>query len=492
MIGRSFTRLDGAPVAANSPARRAQHRRPAVEALEARALLSFIGSIQRVNFNPQLTDNTDSDNASSALGNSVAVWVNAFSATDHDIWAQRFDSAGHPDGLPIMVDFSTADSFHPRVAMDNEGRFVVTWEDVRPDNTESIVMSYFSASGVSLTGPVPVFNVSDVGLSEFSPDVAASDGSFVITWNQEGEGHADILAERFAIAGGVPQGQGVFTVKTSRNILDSPSVAMAPDGRFDIAYNLSGASSIFLLDVFVSQYGAAGNLVRGDIPINTDSSDEVAPSISMDNAGNAVVAYGRVDSGGVGIDANRLSSGGVVGGLITVQTPSHSIEEFASVALAPNGGRFVVADSEAFSGGFFQHQVTAIASDNTLLATFGPVGAFSDSSTAISVDGLDRFFVTYAGLDLLTDHQEILSGRDFLGGEDLESALPLPTSNFQSDNASSDNGTSVVVWTNVNGFTNHDIWAQRFDVTGRAVGAPIAVDTLTTDDSLSPRVAMDS
>ncbi len=492
MIGRFCTSLEVTPTARKSAARRARRRRPAVEALEGRALLSFVGSIQRVSFNLQATDNTDSDNASSANGTSVAVWVNAFSATDHDIWAQRFDVAGHPAGFPIPVDFTTAESFDPRVAMDSQGRFVVTWEDFNSNGTDSIWMSYFDASGVSLTGPVLVSSVSDVGLGEFDPDVAASDGSLVITWNREGEGHADILAERFVIAGGVPQGQGIFTVKTSKNFLLSPSVAMAPDGRFDIAYNLSSASNVLLLDIFASQYGAAGNLVRGDIPINIDTADKATPSISMDASGNAVVAYARLLSSGVGIYANRLSSGGIVGGMITVQAPSHANEEFPSVAIAPTGGRFVVASSAFLSGGLFQHQVTAIAANNTPLATFGPVGAFSDSTTAISVDGLDRFFMTYAGLDLSTDHQEILSGRDFLAGEALVSALPQTTGNFQPDNASSANGTSVVVWTNVNGFTNHDIWAQRFDRNGNAVGAPIAVDNLTTDDSIAPHVAMDS
>ena len=488
MIHRYLTARAGAAKSA-SPGRRTCRRRPALEALEGRALLSFVGSIQRVSFNLQATDNIDSDNASSANGTSVAVWVNAYSATDHDIWAQRFDSLGHPVGGPISVDFSTADSYHPRVAMDSQGRFVVTWEDYRPDNTESIWMSDFDASGVALTGPVLVSND---GLKEVSPDVAASDGSFVITWGRLGAGRSDIVAERFAISGGLPQAQGIFNVETGAFTQGDPSVAMAPDGRFDIAYDRASGSSIFQLDIFASQYDSAGNLVRANIPINTDPADEVSPSIAMDSAGNAVVAYGQLGSGGVGIEANRLGSGGAVGGMISVLAPSFATDEFPSVALAPTGGRFVVADSASFSGGFFQHQVTAIASDNTPLATFGPIGAFSDSTTAISVDGLGRFFMTYAGLDLATDHQEILSGRDVLGGEDLVSALPQPTGNSQADNASSANGTSVVVWDNTNGFTNHDIWAQRYDRDGRPAGPPIAVDTLTTDDSVAPRVAMDS
>jgi hypothetical protein len=491
MIRRFFTGREVAPAAERSAkpaARRARRRQPVLEALEGRALLSFVGSIQRVSFDLPESDDAGSDNASSANGTSVAVWVNAFSPTDHDIWAQRFDVAGHLAGSSIMVDFSTADSYHPRVAMDSQGRFVVTWEDYH-DGTSSIWMSYFDASGVSLTGPVLVSND---GLSEASPDVAASDGSFVITWGRLGAGRSDIVAERFVISGGLPQAQGIFNVKTGAFTQGDPSVAMAPDGRFDIAYDQAGASSIFLLDIFASQYGATGNLVRANIPINTDPADESSPSIAMDNAGNAVIAYGRLDDSGVGIDANRLSSGGAVGGMITVLAPSFANELNPSVALAPTGGRFVVSDSASFSGGFFQHQVTAIASNNTPLATFGPIGAFSDSGTAISIDGLGRFFMTYAGLDLATDHQEILSGRDVLGGEDLVSALPQPTGNFQADNASSANGTSVAVWENTNGFTNHDIWAQRYDRNGRPAGAPIAVDTLTTDDSIAPRVAMDS
>ena len=69
-------------------------RRPALETLEGRALLSLLGSESRVSLNPQATDNIQSDNASSSNGTSVAVWVNEYSQSDDDIWAQRFDRNG--------------------------------------------------------------------------------------------------------------------------------------------------------------------------------------------------------------------------------------------------------------------------------------------------------------------------------------------------------------------------------------------------------------
>jgi hypothetical protein len=489
MIRRFLTRQEAAPAAENSTARRARRRRQlAVEALESRTMLSFLGSGQRISLNPQATDNTDSDNASSANGTSVAVWVNAFAGIDHDIWAQRFDNLGHPAGGPIKVDFSTADSFSPRVAMASQGDFVVTWEDHNSNGTSSIWMSYFDASGISRTALV---RVSDVGLSDVNLDVAASDGSFVITWGPRGSGRADIDAERFVIAGGVPQGQGIFTVKAATNLQGDPSVAMAPDGRFVIAYDeVEGSDNRFLFDIFASQYDAGGHLVRGDIAINTDpASLTYSPSVTVDAAGNAVVAYERQYTGGIGIYANRLSSGGSVGRLITVQDTSDD-ESDAAVALAPTGGRFVVSYA-TFRGLDIWHQVTEIASDDTPLATLGGLNTGVDAGSAISVDGLGRFFLTEDGIDG-SGHKDVFSHRDFLGGEDFVSALPQPTSNFQSDNASSASGTSVVVWTNVNGFTNHDIWGQLYNRDGRAVGAPIQVDTLTTDDSVAPHVAMDS
>jgi hypothetical protein len=484
LIRRLFTGREIAPAA-----RRAQRRRPALETLEGRALLSFIGSIQRVSFNPEATDNTDSDNASSANGTSVAVWVNAFAPTDHDIWAQFFDGTGHPNGSPIAVDFTTADSFHPRVAMDSQGRFVVTWENDSTNGNSTIWMSYFDTSGQSLTGPI---QVSSAGERDLAPDVAMSDGSIVVTWEQFGAGTSTILGERFVIAAGLPRRQSIFTVNRSRSLLENPSVAMAPDGRFGITYDEQVGFSAGNFDIIASQYGGGGNLVRANIPINTDPQIETNPSIAMDNAGNAVVVYRRVVDGGVGVYANRLSSAGAVSGLITVQDVSGIFEDDPAVALEPTGGRFVVSYAVFGGGRPFEHQVTEMAADNTPLATLGPVDLDADPSTAISIDSLGRFFMTFASSGISAVPQNIYSRRDVLGSEGLVSVLPLSTSNFQTDNASSANGTSVVVWTNVNGFTNHDIWAQLFDRNGRPAGAAIAVDTLTTDDSLAPRVAMDS
>jgi hypothetical protein len=64
---------------------------------------------------------------------------------------------------------------------------------------------------------------------------------------------------------------------------------------------------------------------------------------------------------------------------------------------------------------------------------------------------------------------------------------------FDADNASSLNGSSVVVWTDQSNFssTASDIRAQRFNATGAKVGPEIAVSLSTLDES-SPKVAMNA
>jgi hypothetical protein len=462
--------------------RRTRRHRPAVEALEGRALLSLLGSESRVSFNPQNTSNSDADNASSPDRTSVAVWVNGFSDGDNDIWAQRFDSNGRAAGAPIQVDFSTADSYAPHVSMDGQGRFVVTWQDTNPDGTTSVLMRYFGANGAPLTA---ITRVTPSGSSDWSPDVAASDGSFVISWtHQASSTNWDIQAERFVISGGVPSGQGIFVVNTDTQLENDSSVAMSPDGRFDIAYDRQYSGSDW--DILASQYDGAGSLLRSNLLINYDSSQELLPSVSMDRAGNAVVAYEEYIGGAGGADgifANRLSSGGSVGGRIAVQYVGGGVSESdPSVALAQTGGRFVVA-----YGNYQGIQVTEMGSDDSPLATLAPVAG---AGQAISIDGLGRYLVTYSRYNSASTHDDVFSRRDLLSSEDRVSLNPQVTDNSESDNASSSAGFSVAVWINTVSVSNHDIWAQRFDSNGRAAGAPIAVDS-TAADSYAPHVSMD-
>src|SRR5208337_3427628 len=98
---------------------------------EGRVTLSLVGSEFLVNSTTR-NGQFASDNASSSNGMSVAVWVDTYSNTDHDIRAQLYNSSGLRAGQEILVDYTTIDSGEPKVAMDSRGDFVVTWTNSLP------------------------------------------------------------------------------------------------------------------------------------------------------------------------------------------------------------------------------------------------------------------------------------------------------------------------------------------------------------------------
>jgi hypothetical protein len=76
MVRRFFTVRQGASAAENAAGtgtHRTRRRRPALEALEQRALLSFAGSLRQLS--ARYGDSYAPTNASSASGTSVAAWI---------------------------------------------------------------------------------------------------------------------------------------------------------------------------------------------------------------------------------------------------------------------------------------------------------------------------------------------------------------------------------------------------------------------------------
>jgi hypothetical protein len=275
----------------------------------------------------------------------------------------------------------------------------VTWENYNPNGTYSVMMRYYSATGSPLTG---ITQVTPAGSTDFNPDVAASDGSIVVTWtHQFTTADHDIYAERFVTSGGVPQAQGIFFVNIDTNDEEHPSVAMSADGRFDIAYERQYSASDS--DIIASQYDGNGALVRSFLPINFDGQFEGQPNVAMDANGNAVVVYERYNGHDLDTYANRLSSSGAIGGMINLQDGFGIGEYEPSVALSSTG-QFVVAYSSDVG-----MQVIEVGSNDTVLTAQGTGN--NGSNPSVSIDALGHYFVTYSRFNASSGHYDIFGQR---------------------------------------------------------------------------------
>ena len=146
--------------------------------------------------------------AARADGDFVVAW-NSFNqespgnATgNYGIFARRFSSAGVAQAVEFLVNtYTTAYQRYPRVAADNDGDFVVTWESQHQDgNYEGVFARRILGNGAF----GPEFQANSYTMDGQTEPVVDfdSDGDFVIAWyteeNQDGNSYG-IFAQRFTL-----------------------------------------------------------------------------------------------------------------------------------------------------------------------------------------------------------------------------------------------------------------------------------------------------
>jgi hypothetical protein len=346
----------------------------------------------RIDFPVNTTTEKDqdaSDNASSSNGISVVVWVHVYSSTDHDIYGQLYDASGKMMGSQFAIDASFADEREPAVAMDGQGNFVVTWTRTTGGNS-NVMAARYSSQGIP-SGVI--FAVADSIKPEHDPDVAMdSAGNFIVSYTLDYSAtNQDILVNRYLANGTLAR---TISVARTTNNESRSSIAAAPDGRFDIAYQYQYSSTDD--DVYLRRYDASGSpLDPWPLLIATSGYVEQAPSVSMDNSGNAVVAYFKKVGTTSYIKAARVSgNNGTVSGEISVaQATSPAYLNSPSVALRRTGGAFVVAYEFGSVLGDPAVRVTEVSSSNTITATSSTrVVRFAPE---ISIGRFDAYLVTY-------------------------------------------------------------------------------------------------
>ena len=166
------------------------------------------------------------------------------SSANHNVKAQLFDAYGHRIGGEIAVAPGRENQYHPVVAMDARGNFVVAWTLEYSLTDTDVMAARFSANGAELGAGE--FAVANSWKKEYDPSVAmAADGHFVVTYTyQFASDDTDVYAAMFRPDGTLTRH---LFVAYSSQFEGQSSVAAAPDGRFDVAYIKSG-------DVYLQRY----------------------------------------------------------------------------------------------------------------------------------------------------------------------------------------------------------------------------------------------
>jgi hypothetical protein len=285
-------------------------------------------------------------------GGFVVVWEDGErDGSQHGIFGRLFDSAGSPAGGDFQVNtYTTSRQRTPEVAMAGSGEFVVVWQSYLQDGfAYGVFGQRFSPTG-SPQGAEFRVNTAALGY-QYHPSVAMDDSAgFVVVWNgSPDDNFGDAVRGQRYDGNGAALG-GNFVVNTHTFLSQiSPSVAGMGSGEFVVVW-LSPLQDGSGLGVFGQRYDNSGARAGGEFQVNTFATgDQYAPVVAMDAGGNFVVAWESYDESAsstnypIGIFAQRFEAGGArIGTEFQVNTYATHYQREPAVA-TDDEGHFVVA-----------------------------------------------------------------------------------------------------------------------------------------------------
>jgi hypothetical protein len=340
-------------------------------------------------------------------------------------------------GPETLVNTTTAShQARPTVATLADGGYVVAWfayVGIDYGSDIDIYAQRYDANGNALGGETLV-NTTTADWQIYPVVAALSGGGYIIVWQSQKDGFYDIYAQRYDANGSAIGVETLINTSTAGQQSD-PAVAGLADGSYVITWG-SG------LDIYAKRYDGDGNELGSETRFSSTLSGN--PAIAALPDGSYVITWtSAVVAAPSDVHAQRYdANGNALGGETLINTTTVG-DQGSPVVVGLIGGGYVVAwtsyDQDGSGPGIYLQQYDANGSrvgSETRVNTF----------TTANQD--------HAALAALSD------------------------------------GGYIVTWESAvrSGFGN-EIYSQRYDASGNALGGEIQVNLTTEDDQSEPAVA---
>jgi hypothetical protein len=436
------------------------------------------GSNFRVNDDVGSADHFSPAIALDSPGNFVISWT-ADPNGNWDICAQRYNSAGIPQGSNFKVndDVGFAQQYSSACGMDGSGNFVITWEDQRNRNSDIYAQRY----NYSATPQGSNFKVNDdLGTADQGyPAIAVNaSGNFVITWIDGRSGNDDIYAQRYD-SSGTPQSFNFMVNDDAGTITQwSPAIAMDDSGNFVITWQ---DERWVAFDIYAQRYDSSGNPMGPNFRVNDDLLGYINqrfPAIAMDGSGNFVITWEDARDGNVDIYAQRYDSSGTPQGsnFKVNDDAGPSVQRYTAIAM-DGSGNFVIAWEDERNGDddiYAQRYNSSATPLDSNFKVSDDAGAAIQWYPAIAIDGSGNFVVTWEDYRNIGSAPDIYAQRYNSSGNPLGSNFKVnadagATSQEYPATAMDHSGNFVITWQDYRNGSDGDIYAQRYNSSGNPV-----------------------
>ncbi len=252
-----------------------------------------------------------------SAGNFVVVWTSlpGQDGSGYGVFGQRFDGAATKVGSEFQVNtYTTFNQQYPDVAMDPAGDFVVVWmspHDTPGDTGAGIFAQRYDSAGSPQGNEFRVNQYTTGG--QIIPKVAMDGaGNFVVTWSSYGQTgqYFDILARRYDSTGNPLADEFPVNTATSGN-QSASDVAVDPTGAFTISWDSNSPG----FGILARRYDASGAPLGGEFQLNTNTTlGQNASSVALDGRGGFVIVWQCAVLGVPCLDGSHDSIRGRMGG----------------------------------------------------------------------------------------------------------------------------------------------------------------------------------
>jgi hypothetical protein len=282
---------------------------------------------------------------------------------------------------------------------------------------------------------------------------------------------------------------------TVANSQQNPAIATDANDNYVIvweSFNQDGSG----FGIYAQRYDNTGTQVGSETLVNTTTAnDQRFPAIAIDDTGNYTIVWQSFnqDGDGWGTYGQQFdNTGASVNTEFLINTTTTGQQRFPDIAMDDSGNFVVVWESEFdVYLQYYNNLGTAQGSETLINATT----ASSQNYPAVAMDSDGDFVITWQSLDQDgSDYGIYAQTYDNTGAVQTSEFLVNTTTTdnqLSPDVAIDDNGNFTIVWTsNLQDGSQEGIYAQQFDDAANPINSEFLVNTTTTGTQDHPNINM--
>jgi hypothetical protein len=285
-------------------------------------------------------------------GGAIISWRDERSGTFH-IYAQRINADGVVQWTTngVAVTSERYGQYMPEIVPDGSGNFYIAWRDSR-SGVGQIYCQKLDGNGNAQWTTNGIAVCSTAWWQDAPKMISDESGGTIIVWEDERNSilNSFIYAQRIDGSGNKLWTASGVPITLSTGLKWQLSCIEDDCGGAFIAWS-SGSSGGYE-NIFVQRIDSAGILwPAGDVPICVASQDQVAPSITLDGASNAIIAWMDKRDNRDDIYAQKVQSNGVAawtsnGIMIKMGPPATGFEWSAPQIVSDNAAGAIITWQE--------------------------------------------------------------------------------------------------------------------------------------------------